>query len=48
MSEFCPLCDVSLDLHSGPDTCSLAMRKAFVIGEFYGITTRVFPPGQDQ
>ena len=25
---FCPLCDVSLDLHDGPDSCSTAQAKA--------------------
>ena len=46
MTEFCPLCDVSLDLHNGPDTCSLAIRKAQIVTEFYGITTYVTPPEQ--
>lgn len=26
--RFCPLCDVSLDLHDGPDTCHSAQMKA--------------------
>ena len=34
MSEtdrFCPLCDVSLDLHDGPGSCATAAQKEFII-----------------
>jgi hypothetical protein len=34
-ARFCPLCDVSLDLHDGPDTCHVASQKEFVIGLSY-------------
>lgn len=26
--EFCPWCEVTLDLHDGPDSCDVAERKA--------------------
>ena len=29
--RFCPLCDVSLDLHDGPGTCASAAQKEFII-----------------
>lgn len=29
--EFCPLCDVRLDLHDGPDSCGLADRRASML-----------------
>lgn len=29
--QFCNLCDVSLDLHDGPNTCDTATQKAFII-----------------
>jgi hypothetical protein len=32
--EFCPLCDVSLDLHDGPDTCALAAARARLVEIF--------------
>lgn len=47
-ARFCLVCDVSLDLHSGPDTCDTAIRKAALIGMFYGASvwpTHVIPPG---
>ena len=31
---FCPLCDVTLDLHDGPDSCSSAEAKADVLDMF--------------
>ncbi|HKY58341.1 MAG TPA: hypothetical protein VJL80_09910 [Aeromicrobium sp.] len=31
MAEFCSLCDVSLDLHDGPNTCHTAAQKEFII-----------------
>ena len=37
MSEddrFCPECEVSLDLHDGPDTCESAGRKADLLDQF--------------
>lgn len=33
--QFCPLCDVSLDLHSGDDSCDLAASKADTLSMFY-------------
>jgi hypothetical protein len=32
--QFCPLCDVTLDLHDGPDSCSSAEAKARLLEEF--------------
>lgn len=29
--QFCSLCDVSLDLHDGPDSCDLAETKAHLL-----------------
>lgn len=29
--NFCPLCDVSLDLHDGPNSCNSAAQKEFII-----------------
>lgn len=41
MSEqFCDECDVSMDLHSGEDTCESAAMKAGVIGMFFGRADR--------
>lgn len=34
---FCPLCEVSLSLHNGPDSCSTAQMKARVLDRFYGM-----------
>jgi len=31
---FCPLCDVTLDLHDGPDSCTSADAKARVLESF--------------
>ena len=28
MPDFCPHCDVTMDLHDGPDTCEQAESKA--------------------
>jgi hypothetical protein len=38
MSEdgFCNLCDVTLDLHDGPDSCHLAEGKADLLDMFFG------------
>ena len=33
-AEFCPLCDVTLDLHDGPDSCSSAAAKADTLSLF--------------
>lgn len=33
---FCDLCEVSLDLHDGPDTCESADAKARTIEMFFG------------
>lgn len=35
--EFCPHCGVTLDLHSGPDTCELADAKAWLLEMFGGL-----------
>lgn len=32
--QFCPLCGVTLDLHDGPDSCSLADAKASLLEAF--------------
>jgi hypothetical protein len=32
--QFCPLCDVSLDLHDGPDSCDSADAKARLLESF--------------
>ena len=32
--QFCPLCEVSLDLHDGPDTCDYAESKARLLEQF--------------
>jgi len=32
--QFCPLCDVTLDLHDGPDSCSDADAKARLLESF--------------
>lgn len=32
--QFCPLCDVTLDLHDGPDSCARADAKARVLESF--------------
>jgi hypothetical protein len=34
--QFCPLCDVTLDLHDGPDSCTAADAKARVLEMFGG------------
>lgn len=31
MSEFCPDCDVTMDLHDGPDSCDYAESRACAI-----------------
>jgi len=36
--RFCPLCDVSLDLHDGPDTCRTAGIKADLLDQFWVFT----------
>jgi hypothetical protein len=36
-AQFCPFCDVTLDLHDGPDTCHLAERKADLLAAFASI-----------
>ena len=33
---FCPLCEVTLDLHDGPDTCYAAETKADMLNMFFG------------
>lgn len=33
---FCELCEVTLDLHDGPDTCVSAGMKADLIAGFFG------------
>lgn len=42
--QFCDLCDVSLDLHDGPDTCDLAERKAVLLGIFAATEPPRIPP----
>ena len=37
--QFCPLCDVSMSLHDGPDTCLSAEIKAGLLTQF-GWTVR--------
>jgi hypothetical protein len=34
--QFCPLCDVTLDLHDGPDSCCAAEQKADMLARFFG------------
>ena len=36
--RFCPLCDVALELHDGPDTCAAAGAKADLLTEFWSWT----------
>jgi|BarGraNGADG00212_1021973.scaffolds.fasta_scaffold47241_4 hypothetical protein len=36
--RFCPLCDVALDLHDGPDTCRSAGMKADLLSQFWLMT----------
>jgi len=33
--QFCSLCEVTLDLHDGPDTCRTAGMKADLLERFY-------------
>ncbi|HEX3002858.1 MAG TPA: hypothetical protein VHO27_01495 [Angustibacter sp.] len=33
---FCPLCDVTLELHDGPDSCDSAGKKAEMLSTFFG------------
>ncbi|HEY8662471.1 MAG TPA: hypothetical protein VIL68_02535 [Propionibacteriaceae bacterium] len=40
---FCPDCDVSLDLHDGPDTCKSAGMKADLLRDFWGVFGRSVP-----
>lgn len=44
---FCDLCDVSLDLHNGPDSCESAGKKADLLAKLdrvFGIGPRqMFP-----
>lgn len=35
--QFCPLCEVSLDLHDGPDSCGTADAKARLLTLFGGV-----------
>ena len=30
-TKFCPMCDVSLDLHDGPASCHIAAQREFII-----------------
>lgn len=32
--RFCPLCEVTLDLHDGPDSCASAEAKASLLESF--------------
>jgi hypothetical protein len=32
--QFCPLCEVTLDLHDGPDSCEYAEAKARILEGF--------------
>ena len=32
--QFCPLCQIVLDLHDGPDSCESAEMKARLLEEF--------------
>jgi hypothetical protein len=36
--RFCPLCDVALDLHDGPDTCRSAEMKADLLSRFWSMS----------
>lgn len=38
-NQFCPLCEVTLDLHDGPDSCGSADRKATTL-EMFGMGMR--------
>ncbi|MGD9753309.1 MAG: hypothetical protein AB7W59_20130 [Acidimicrobiia bacterium] len=35
--QFCPHCDVSNDLHNGPDSCAYAEHKANMLEALLGI-----------
>lgn len=37
MTKFCPLCDVSLDLHDGPGSCLTAEQKASLLDSVFRI-----------
>lgn len=39
MCGFCPDCDVTMDLHDGPDSCEYAERKADALA---GMTRMLF------
>lgn len=38
--RFCNLCDVSLDLHDGPNSCGLAESKVRLFQAFYPVGHR--------
>jgi hypothetical protein len=38
--EFCPLCDVSLDLHDGPGTCHLAAQRESIVALPFALIER--------
>ena len=38
--QFCPLCDVTLDLHDGPGSCHIAAEREFILGLVYIGATR--------
>lgn len=37
--RFCPLCDVALDLHDGPNTCHLAAQREFIVALPFALAT---------
>lgn len=42
MNQFCPQCDVTMDLHDGPDSCDYAQHKA----DLLSVMDRAFRVGR--